>query len=93
MQPSHAWVRVLHPVRHLSGCNPACCSRSFSPQPRPCNLHNIDRCCCSDGYVTCVEVMESGDSKGRILATNIFQKQGGKWKIVHHHASPIASMI
>lgn len=39
------------------------------------------------GYVTCVEVVDADDAKGRILATNVFEKQGGRWKIVHHHAS------
>ena len=44
----------------------------------------------SEGFVTCVEVMDAGDSRGRIVATNVFEKQGGKWKIVHHHGSRLA---
>lgn len=24
----------------------------------------------------------------RIAATNVFEKQGGVWKLVHHHGSP-----
>lgn len=48
----------------------------------------------TDGYVTCVEIVEADDSKGRIAATNIFEKQkGGKWKIIHHHASPLPSIV
>eukprot|EP00197_Chlamydomonas_leiostraca_P011393 CAMPEP_0202867756 /NCGR_PEP_ID=MMETSP1391-20130828/9606_1 /ASSEMBLY_ACC=CAM_ASM_000867 /TAXON_ID=1034604 /ORGANISM="Chlamydomonas leiostraca, Strain SAG 11-49" /LENGTH=211 /DNA_ID=CAMNT_0049547819 /DNA_START=20 /DNA_END=655 /DNA_ORIENTATION=+ len=39
------------------------------------------------GYVTCVEVMDADDSKGRIVATNIFEKQNGKWVITMHHGS------
>ena len=31
----------------------------------------------SDGFVTCVEVMEAADSRGRIVATNLFEKQAG----------------
>lgn len=46
----------------------------------------------TNGYVTCVEVIEADDSQGRIAATNIFEKQDGKWKIVHHHGSPLRSI-
>ena len=24
----------------------------------------------------------------RVVATNVFEKQHGQWKIIHHHASP-----
>ena len=41
------------------------------------------------GYVTCMEIMEASESRGRILATNVFEKQGGKWKIVHHNGSEV----
>lgn len=97
--------------------------------------------CCSSAFVTCVEVTESGEGRGRcvwpkhsravewcstavhsggrsavacsttcnqhlarpllskgsvlllhlscrIAATNVFEKQGGAWKLVHHHGSP-----
>jgi len=27
--------------------------------------------------------------KGLTLATNIFERRGGGWKLVHHHTSPI----
>lgn len=42
----------------------------------------------SHAFVTCVEVTESGEGRGRIAATNVFEKQGGAWKLVHHHGSP-----
>eukprot|EP00887_Chlorella_sp_A99_P002915 scaffold6.g2915.t1 len=42
----------------------------------------------TDGFVTCVEVLEAAESRGRIVATNVFEKQDGKWKITHHHGSP-----
>ncbi|KAL6750272.1 hypothetical protein V8C86DRAFT_2816894 [Haematococcus lacustris] len=37
-------------------------------------------------------VINADDSQGRITATNIFEKQDGKWKITLHHGSeaPIA---
>ncbi|KAJ9531636.1 hypothetical protein QJQ45_021762 [Haematococcus lacustris] len=38
-------------------------------------------------FVTCVEVINADDSQGRITATNIFEKQDGKWKITLHHGS------
>ena len=31
--------------------------------------------------VTCTEVMAVGDNTGRILATNVFERQGGQWKV------------
>jgi translation initiation factor 2A len=39
------------------------------------------------GFVTCVEVIDADDSVGRIVATNIFERQGGRWVIIHHHGS------
>ncbi|GLI68139.1 hypothetical protein VaNZ11_012475 [Volvox africanus] len=40
------------------------------------------------GFVTCVEIIDADDSEGRIVATNVFEKQGGAWRIVQHHGSP-----
>ncbi|KAK9807894.1 hypothetical protein WJX72_012415 [[Myrmecia] bisecta] len=37
--------------------------------------------------VTCLEVVDAAESKGRIAATNIFEKQDGRWRIIHHHGS------
>lgn len=45
------------------------------------------------GFVTCVEIVDAGDTKGRIAATNVFEKQNGKWKIVHHHGSAVPRII
>ncbi|KAL4423514.1 hypothetical protein ABPG77_003647 [Micractinium sp. CCAP 211/92] len=42
----------------------------------------------SQAFVTCVEITESSEGRGRIAATNVFEKQGGAWKLVHHHGSP-----
>lgn len=36
------------------------------------------------GYVTAVEVVDAEDSKGRIVATNVFERQGDEFKIVLH---------
>lgn len=41
------------------------------------------------GFVTCVEVIDADDSNGRIMATNVFELQNGKWRIVQHHGSPV----
>lgn len=43
-------------------------------------------------WVSCVEVMSpfgdtSGDSAARMQATNLFVKDEGEWKLLHHHAS------
>jgi ketosteroid isomerase-like protein len=43
-------------------------------------------------WVACVEVMSpfgdtSGESAARMQATNLFVKEEGDWKLLHHHAS------
>ena len=43
----------------------------------------------SQGFVTLLEVVETDDSRGRVAATNIFEKQRGEWKIILHHGSPV----
>lgn len=48
------------------------------------------------GYVTCVENLvteeqESGDFLGAVLATNVYERRRGDWKMIHHHASPFSS--
>lgn len=45
-------------------------------------LHSI-------GWVTCLEATKAGSRTGRVLATNIFQREGSGWKLVHHHGSII----
>ena len=37
-------------------------------------------------FVTCHEVVEGG----RLAATNVFVREGGRWRVAHHQASPIA---
>ncbi len=38
-------------------------------------------CLAAQATVTCTEVMAVGDNTGRILATNVFERQGGQWKV------------
>lgn len=40
------------------------------------------------GFVTLLEVVDSGDATGRLECTNIFEQQEGVWRMVHHHATP-----
>ena len=47
-------------------------------------------------FVTCVENLvseeaEAGDYLGAVLATNLFERRKGEWRLVHHHASPFAA--
>jgi uncharacterized protein (TIGR02246 family) len=47
-------------------------------------------------YVVCIENLVSeesdkGDYLGAVLATNIFERRHGEWRLIHHHASPFAS--
>jgi len=37
-------------------------------------------------YVVCHEVLPSA----RLVATNLFVREGGRWRMVHHQASPLA---
>lgn len=43
-------------------------------------------------YVTCVELVDADDSQGRIVATNIFMKQDGRWVLTLHHGSPAPAL-
>ncbi len=44
-------------------------------------------------WVSCVEVIRPfgstrADAAARMQATNLFAREDGEWKMVHHHASP-----
>lgn len=39
--------------------------------------------------VLCREVLEG---QGVLAATNLFVREGGAWRMVHHHAGPIAAL-
>ncbi len=39
--------------------------------------------------VLCLETL----TEGQLMATNVFTKEMGHWKMVHHHAGPISSGI
>lgn len=45
------------------------------------------------GYVVLIEkvIQVSGGQQGQAfsMATNIFERMGGKWYLIHHHGSPI----
>ncbi|CAK0783492.1 hypothetical protein CVIRNUC_006691 [Coccomyxa viridis] len=58
-------------------------------QPMDINVEDV-RVYARDGaaFVTCTEVMEAGNSRGRTIATNVFEKQEGRWVLVHHHGGP-----
>lgn len=40
-------------------------------------------------FVVCTEVLPGGE----LVASNIFVREAGAWKICHHHASPIARQV
>eukprot|EP00270_Netrium_digitus_P001419 TRINITY_DN1151_c0_g1_i4.p1 TRINITY_DN1151_c0_g1~~TRINITY_DN1151_c0_g1_i4.p1 ORF type:complete len:290 (-),score=64.31 TRINITY_DN1151_c0_g1_i4:138-1007(-) len=43
----------------------------------------------SMAVLTCVEVLSSASSSGRVLATNAFEKtSGGQWRMFLHHGAP-----
>ena len=37
-------------------------------------------------FVTCTEVVDDG----HLVATNLFAREDGSWRMVHHHAGPVA---
>jgi ketosteroid isomerase-like protein len=39
-------------------------------------------------FVTCQEVVPGG----RLIATNLFVKEDGRWLIAHHHAGPLGAV-
>jgi ketosteroid isomerase-like protein len=44
------------------------------------------------GVVLCIEILQPVGGHGdpaRMQATNVFRNEGGRWLIVHHHASPM----
>jgi len=41
----------------------------------------------TSAFVTCTEEVSSPGAERRMLATNVFRKFGGRWYLVHHHAS------
>jgi ketosteroid isomerase-like protein len=43
------------------------------------------------GWVSCIEnILGDGASSGSVAALNLFVRQGGVWKLVAHHGSPVA---
>lgn len=53
------------------------------------NIHCLDVKVCMLGdsaLVTCIEEIQ----QSRLMATNIYVREGDVWKIVHHHAGPLA---
>jgi ketosteroid isomerase-like protein len=38
-------------------------------------------------FVTCTELVDDG----QLVATNLFAREDGRWRLVHHHAGPVAA--
>jgi ketosteroid isomerase-like protein len=47
-------------------------------------------------WVACTENITSrtydGISRSQVEATNVFERHDGRWRIVHHHGSPVVAM-
>jgi ketosteroid isomerase-like protein len=47
-------------------------------------------------WVVCTENITSqtydGVSRSQVEATNVFERHEGRWRLVHHHGSPVASL-
>jgi ketosteroid isomerase-like protein len=57
----------------LAGNAPPIVAREAVPHP-----------CGEAGFVTCIEAVPGAT----LAATNIFLREDGRWKMVHHHAAP-----
>jgi ketosteroid isomerase-like protein len=44
-------------------------------------------------WIVCVENVGSDGSEGAVLATNVFRRDGGRWRMVHHHGSPLVGTL
>ena len=42
-------------------------------------------------FVTCLEA--NGKQPAHLAATNVFQLEGGRWRMVHHHAGPLSQPV
>ena len=40
-------------------------------------------------YVVCNELLPGAE----LCATNVFVREAGLWKLIHHHAGPVASRM
>ena len=43
----------------------------------------------TSAYVTCLEGTRG--TNARLIATNVFTLENGRWRLVHHHAAPLSS--
>jgi ketosteroid isomerase-like protein len=58
-----------------------------NPASPPISSAGATACVLGDtAYVVCSEAIE-GDA---LVATNVFTREDGGWKLVHHHAGPVA---
>lgn len=46
----------------------------------------IARVAGSAAFVVCTEILDAGE----LVATNLFVREAGDWKLAHHHAGPVA---
>uniref|UniRef100_A0A1D2A882 F-box protein SKIP8 n=1 Tax=Auxenochlorella protothecoides TaxID=3075 RepID=A0A1D2A882_AUXPR len=86
-------VQVIHPVAGcIAGRDQVLSSWQLILEGGALDItiHNV-RAAATDtiGWVTCLEATKAGSRTGRVLATNIFQREGSGWKLVHHHGSII----
>ncbi len=58
-----------------------------SPGAPRISCSHAEACLLGDvALVTCQEVL----AEGLLAATNVFAREGGAWRMIHHQASPIA---
>ena len=47
-------------------------------------------------WVVCLEMISTQDQgnwvEGRVLSTNLFERRGEQWLLIHHHGSPLLTL-
>ena len=66
--------------------------RSLLENPRSPTVHCLEptaHVLADTAYVICYETL----AEARLVATNVFVREGGSWRLVHHQAGPVAAEI
>jgi ketosteroid isomerase-like protein len=96
------WVRCLHPGWELlSGWEQVKESWSsifHSNIQLKVSISQLLVCVVGDAaWVSCVEqvtsMLETDFTTGRVAATNIFTRRKGRWRMVHHHTTPLPDRV
>ncbi|HLK35151.1 MAG TPA: nuclear transport factor 2 family protein [Polyangiaceae bacterium] len=93
----HAPVSCIHPLSPALSGRKAILEtwkeilRSPPPVALRCERPTVHRLSTEVAIVTCYE--GEGTHPAHLAATNVFAIEGGRWRMVHHHAGPLSRPI